>query len=86
MVRSEPGLFIGIDWADQEHAAYVMDRQSNGRHETIEHTPDAIETWVADKLRQADGQSIAIIVEQKRGALLSLAQLKNGGLPTDALR
>jgi len=68
--RLEPGLFIGIDWADQEHVAYVMDRQGNGMLETIKHTPDAIETWVSDKLRQADGQSIAIIVEQKRGGLI----------------
>jgi len=69
-VPSQPALFIGIDWADRTHAAYTLDRQGRGNPETIEHTPEAIEAWVAAKLQQAAGQPIAIIVEQTRGALI----------------
>jgi len=39
---SQPALFIGIDWADQEHEAYVIDGQGQGTQETIEHTPEGI--------------------------------------------
>ena len=67
---SQPALFIGIDWADQEHEAYVIDGQGQGTQETIEHTPEAIDAWVGEKLRQAGGRPIAILLEQKRGALI----------------
>jgi len=63
-------LLIGIDWADQEHEVYVLDRQGKGTRETIQQTPEAINAWVAEKLAQADGGSIAILLEQKRGALI----------------
>jgi hypothetical protein len=26
----QPGLFIGIDWADQKHDIYVIDRHDRG--------------------------------------------------------
>jgi len=63
-------LLIGIDWADQEHEAYVIDRDGKGGSETIQQTPEAIDAWVADKLAQAGGGAIGIILEQKRGALI----------------
>ena len=63
-------LLIGIDWADREHEAYVIDGQGQGTRETIEQTPESINAWVTKKLAQADGGSIAIILEQKRGALI----------------
>jgi hypothetical protein len=65
-----PVLFIGIDWADREHVIYTIDGQGKGTSETIEHTPEAIEAWLVAKLAQAQGQPIAIIVEQTRGALI----------------
>jgi transposase len=66
----QPALFIGIDWADQKHDTYTIDQQGRGVHETIEHTPEAIESWVTTKLQQAGGQPIGIILEQTRGALI----------------
>jgi transposase len=68
--RPRPALFIGIDWADREHEAYVIDGQGTGTRETIEQTPEAIDVWVAEKLQQAGGEPIAILLEQKRGALI----------------
>ncbi len=26
----QPGLFVGIDWADQKHDIYVIDRRGKG--------------------------------------------------------
>lgn len=66
----ESALFIGIDWADQKHDTYTIDRQGKGIYEQIEHSPEAIDAWVAEKLQQADGQPIAILVEQSRGSLI----------------
>jgi len=66
----EPALLIGIDWADQKHDTYTIDRQGHGVWEQIEHSPEAIDAWLAEKLRQADGQPIAILLEQSRGALI----------------
>lgn len=63
-------LFIGIDWADQEHEAYVIDRDGNGNRETIEQSPEGIDAWVHQKLQQANGGPIGIILEQSRGALI----------------
>jgi transposase len=65
-----PALFIGIDWADQEHEACVLDGQGTGTRETIQQSPEAIDAWVAEKLQQSGGRPIAILLEQKRGALI----------------
>lgn len=67
---SEPALCIGIDWADQKHDAYTIDGQGNGVWEQLEHSPEAIDAWVAEKLHQAGGRPIAILLEQSRGALI----------------
>jgi transposase len=65
-----PVRFIGIDWADQKHDIYTIDDQGHGVWEQIEHSPEAIESWLAKTLRQAEGQPIAILIEQSRGALI----------------
>ena len=28
--EQQPALFVGIDWADQKHDCYVIDRDGNG--------------------------------------------------------
>lgn len=67
---AKPALCIGIDWADQQHDAYIIDQQGEGVAETVEQSPEAIDTWVAAKLQQADGRPIAILLEQSRGPLI----------------
>jgi transposase len=66
----QPGLFIGIDWADQKHDCYVIDRDGKGFHQELEHSPEDINAWVAEMLKRADGKPIAIMLEQSRGALV----------------
>lgn len=67
---SRPALFIGIDWADQKHDCYAIDCQGKGFHQQIAHSPESINTWVADMLKLAGGRPIAIMLEQSRGALV----------------
>jgi transposase len=67
---TQPGLFIGIDWADQKHDIYVIDRNGKGFHQELVHSAENIDTWVAEMLKLADGQPIAIMLEQSRGALI----------------
>jgi transposase len=69
-LNQPPALFIGIDWADQKHDCYVIDRHGNGSHQQLEHSAEAIDAWVAQMLAQADGRPIAIMLEQARGALV----------------
>ena len=66
----QPGLFIGIDWADQKHDIYVIDRHGKGFHRELEHSAENIDTWVGEMLKLAGGQPIAIMLEQSRGALI----------------
>lgn len=65
-----PARFIGIDWADREHEVYSLDSHGKGVRKTIEHSPEAIESWLFEELGAADGLPIAIILEQSRGALI----------------
>jgi transposase len=66
----QPGLFIGIDWADKKHDCYVIDRDGKGFHQEIAHSPEDIDAWVAEMLQLADGKPVAIMLEQSRGPLV----------------
>ena len=68
--HAQPGLFIGMDWADQKHDIYIIDRHGKGSHQQLEHSAENIEAWVGEMLKLADGQPIAIMLEQSRGALI----------------
>lgn len=61
--------FIGIDWADEEHAVCVLDGPRL-RREVLPHTPEAIAAWAAGLAREFGNQPVAVMVEQSRGALL----------------
>jgi len=77
-VGDQPALFIGIDWADQKHDCYVIDRDGKGFHRQISHSPEDIDKWVSEMLELAKGEPIAIMMEQSRGALMySLMLRKN---------
>ena len=67
---AQPGLFIGMDWADQKHDIYVIDRNGKGFHQQLEHSAENIDAWVGDMLKLAGGRPIAIMLEQSRGALI----------------
>ena len=66
----QPGLFIGIDWADKKHDCYVIDHDGNGFHQELSHSPEDIDAWVGEMLQLAGGRPIAIMLEQARGPLV----------------
>jgi transposase len=78
--QQQPGLFIGIDWADQKHDCYVIDRDGNGFHQELKHSPEDIDAWVAEMLKRADGKPIAIMLEQSRGALVHALMFRDNVL------
>lgn len=63
--------FVAIDWADQKHVWSLQPADSEKRqHGQIEHTPEAVESWVAMLTGRFGNQPIAVAVEQSRGALV----------------
>lgn len=62
---------LSIDWADQDHE-FALGGQQNIRREKgkIEHTPEALTEWVLELRKRFPNGSIAICLEQFRGALV----------------
>lgn len=64
-------IVVGIDWADENHAVFLLDRQDGTREPcTVEQTPEAIADWVASLRRRFPDRQIAVCLEQTRGALI----------------
>jgi transposase len=61
--------FIGIDWADQEHAVCVS---AGGKRiaSTLTQKAEDIEAWAAELRQRFGGRPIAVCLEQSRGALI----------------
>jgi transposase len=72
-VKREPqfAAFVSIDWADKKHAwclqAAGMEKRESGE---LEHTPEAVETWVSQLCQRFSNRPIAVALEQSRGALV----------------
>src|SRR5215470_8943145 len=63
--------FVGLDWADQKHAVTLQEAGSDRRSRlTLDHTPEALQSWVQSLRDRFSGRAVAIAVEQKRGALI----------------
>lgn len=63
--------WIGIDWADQKHAYSIWSPSQGLERGFFDQSPEAIDLW-AKSLQQRFGDGpVAIILEQKRGPLLS---------------
>jgi len=68
--------WVGIDWADAEHAvclAVADGTTPDGRIElsTLTQTPTAINDWATELRDRFGGRPIAVCVEQTRGALMA---------------
>ena len=63
--------YVGVDWADQKHDYCLKARGSQEIHSgEFEQSPEAIALWIG-QLRQRLGKgTIAICLEQSRGALI----------------
>lgn len=60
--------FVGIDWADKEHAICVLSGDQM-TFEQIEHSAEAIAQWAERMHQQFDGRPVAVAIEQSRGGL-----------------
>ena len=63
-------VIIGIDWADAEHVLCRIDPDGRSQIETLEQSPEAIDAWAADLQRRFSGKTIAVALEQSKGALI----------------
>lgn len=70
--------FVGIDWADAEHAVCLL-AGAAAEHATVAQAADALDQWVAELRQRFGGRPVAICLEQSRGALL-YALMKYDGL------
>jgi transposase len=74
---SEPAFaaFVALDWGDEKHAvALRVAGQSKTEHTTLEQQPEALTEWIAGLRQRFPGRPIAVVLEQKRGALLYAVQ------------
>jgi len=62
--------FVAIDWADKVHVGCLVASGSDRIEDfTIDHSPEAIDLWVADLRQRFGGRTVAVCLEQRRGAL-----------------
>jgi transposase len=66
--ETEFAAFLAIDWADQKHA-WALQTSVAVEHGSLDHTPEAVETWAVELGRRFAGGPIAVALEQSRGSL-----------------
>ena len=80
--QSQNILFIGLDWADQEHVCCLNSSAADTEIvETIRHDPEEIAQWVSGLKKRFPGHRLLVALEQSRGAVISaLAEHQELGL------
>jgi transposase len=61
--------FVGIDWADAEHAV-CLSTEGEVEHTSVPQDAAALDAWVAGLRQRFGGRPVAVCLEQSRGALL----------------
>jgi transposase len=68
---SEMAAFIGLDWADQQHALCLRAAGSGSIEPSVlDQKPESLQAWIQQLRLRFGGRPVAIILEQSRGALL----------------
>lgn len=71
MTQSAIAAWVGIDWADKEHAVCLStDTDGQLQSRLLPHTPEAIGEFVAELRTRFGGRPVAIALEQSRGPLI----------------
>lgn len=71
MEEVEFAALVGIDWGDRAHHVAVWDVENRTTTErAIDQTPEALHAWMSALVKRYEGRSLAIAVEQSRGALV----------------
>lgn len=64
--------YIGLDWADKEHAVSLRAAGSNKRErEKLANKPEAITEWIAGLRTRFKGKKVGIALEQSKGPVIS---------------
>jgi transposase len=67
----ELAAFIGLDWADEQHAVCLQEAGTTSREPSkLDQTPEALQAWIQRLRTRFGGRPVAIAVEQARGALI----------------
>ena len=62
--------WVGLDWADQAHAVCLQEAGASPvEHSELQHTPEALQLWVAELRSRFPQGQVAIALEQSRGSL-----------------
>jgi hypothetical protein len=65
--------YIGWDWSDSKHDLCVrLPGQSQGIHETLPNTPEALHAWFQTLRQRYPGQRVVLALEASRSALLPI--------------
>lgn len=70
MEMSDRVALVGVDWGDKEHAFEVRGTDGSIRQGTFEQRPEAVSAWVSMLRAAYPTGTIAVAIEQSRGALL----------------
>ena len=63
--------WIGLDWADQQHVGCLYDVASGQQESfTLESSAEAIPLWLTQLRQRYGGRPVAMVLEQRRGALI----------------
>jgi transposase len=64
--------FVGIDWADANHALCLQAAGSTTREASVlDHTPEAIDAWVYTLRQRCGGHAVAVCLELNKGPIVS---------------
>ncbi len=64
--------YVGMDWADQEHAVCIQDAASGTREAvSLLQSPEAIDEWAVALRERYPGSVLAVCLEQSKGALVN---------------
>lgn len=67
---ARPVVSIGIDWADQQHLVHLIEPGGRTSSRTLDQDPDEIAQWIGELRQRFPGCTLAIALEQSRGALM----------------
>jgi transposase len=67
----EFAAFVGIDWADQEHAICLIEAHGKRPERlVVKQQAESLDAWVGNLRARFDGRPVAVCLEQSRGTLL----------------
>lgn len=70
--RTTYAAYVGIDWADKQHAVAIQKAGGEIEEVWLKTAPDRVHTWARDLVERFGGAPVAIGVELSKGALIEI--------------